>query len=276
MSQPQCDAIGSAVWADVPGSPVCLRSFFSDAGGPGTTALVFFYGDMLDKQASGGRPAPYRGYEHYSVASLAAQAEAWSMRYRGPVLILARPGTFGSSGSEGHDRHTNREADIVNAALDRIKQSRSFESYDLLGHSAGGTLVFAMVERRSDIRCATAAAGALSTVEAQRLVGFRPDALYIKRTLDPIAHVDRIANRPAQRLIVVNDAADKVVPQTSTGHFLHELDKRGVQYLHIEAEAADPEHHQVVADGLRAAMACAHGKTDAEITALVGRAPSAL
>jgi pimeloyl-ACP methyl ester carboxylesterase len=273
LSRQQCDALSGSIWVEsLGGMPVCLRSYFSDAGGSGKVALVYFYGDMLDKQAPGGHPAPYPGYERFSPAFLNAQAETWSVRSRGPVVILARPGTFGSSGSEGRDRHTNLEADIVNAALDQIKSRRHFESFDLLGHSAGGSLVFAMVELRADIRCATSAAGALSAVEAQRLVGFQPDARYIARTFDPITHIDRIASRPGQRLIVVNDPDDKAVVATSIVHFLHELDKRSIQYLHIETDASDSDHHQVSSAGLRAAMACAHGNSDADIAAMAGRA----
>jgi hypothetical protein len=207
-----CKGIPNAVWVDaVDQESVCIRYYYSDHGGHGTTALVFVYGDFVDKQSGGVklmRPCP--GY-NFTPSSLNDKASLWSAQYGGPALILACPGALGSSGREASDQHTKREAEIMSRALDQIKLNHELTGFDVVGQSARGTLAIAMVEKRKDVRCAISAAGALSIIEAERILGFQPDTKYLARVFDPIDHVTEIEKRENLRIFILNDPADSVV-----------------------------------------------------------------
>jgi pimeloyl-ACP methyl ester carboxylesterase len=274
IDKSDCEALPHHAWIEaVAGGPSCLRYFPSDVVGNADRALIVLFPDMLNLQAPGGRPAPYGSYR-FSPKSLSNQASALAARYGGPVVALARPGTFGSSGYERTDRHTFREVGLINSAIDQIKTDLHLTGIDIVGQSAGGSLAVAMAEQRTDVRCAVASSGALSSVEAQVAVGFKPNAAYLARTYDPLQFVDKLMNKPALRLIAVSDLDDKAVVQSSTLHFLAELARRKTPYLHIHAEASDADHHDLTAAGQRAAIVCAHGEPDDTIVDRVGsRAP---
>ena len=270
LTKAECDALPNAFWiASAPGGPVCIRTYPSQSGGAATNALVYFFGDMLNKQAPGGKWAPYGGYERYSPASLTRTASDLSLRYGGPVVIVARPGSLGSSGSEGQDRHSKREVAILDAALTQLRNKENYSSFDLFGHSAGGTIVLGMVHLRKDIRCAVASSGAASIAEAEKLLGTKLNDAFIAKIFDPITFANSFAMQPGERLLLINDPEDKAVPARTTTHFIAELRKHHTPVSHFEVTATDPEHHDVSRSGLRAVTACAHGKTDQEIAEFI-------
>ena len=271
LTQAECGALPNAYWVDTaPGGPVCIRTDPSPQDGTAKGALVYVFGDLLNKQAPGGKWAPYAGYDRFSPDYLTRRATDLSLRYGGPVVIVARPGSLGSSGSEGQDRHSKREVAILDGALTQLQIAGHYSYFDLFGHSAGGTIVLGLVQARTDIRCAVAAAGAASIAEAERLLGTKLNDAFVAKIYDPITLVKSIRIQPGERLLMVNDPLDKAVPAITATHYIAELRKNRIPVTHLEVAATDPEHHDVSPAGLRAVTACAHGKTDQEIADFIG------
>lgn len=264
-----CDRLATAVWVEGRNGPECIRYYYSQSGGRRPNALVYFPGDMVRGGSDTTRAAPRAGYEWEAPATFQTIANAMSASARGPFLILARPGSIGSSGNELRDRRSLREVEIVSLALDEIRRRHNLEGFDLVGHSGGGQLVAAMMTVRNDIGCAVMASPAVAEKLRHRLLGIKLSADLIDRIYDPIDHVAEIADRPELRIFVVNDDDDRVVPAASIEPYLNALGERGLRYDHLLAKADDEDRHDVALHGLRAAVACALGQPNMVVKSVV-------
>lgn len=99
-TQPQCQAIGTAVWVTVDGKGDCIRFYAANLrAGPNPVVLVFFHGDVLD-----GRRV-LSAYDRASPDSVQKIVAAWSAESGNlPAIYIARPGTYGSSGDHSQRR----------------------------------------------------------------------------------------------------------------------------------------------------------------------------
>lgn len=264
-----CAALPYAVWVTSTGSPECIRYYYSEAGGHGDRALVFLNGDFTYR-GHDGLAAVDPAYGRIGPADLRRVAETRSRDYGGPMIYLARPGTLGSSGQELSVRHSPREVALVMAAMDEIKRRHGIATFDLVGHSGGGLLVGAMVAERHDIGCAVTSSGVLAA-RAWSREKLAADPGAVSYLYDPLDHVSAIRPGPDFRYILLTDPADTTVSAASTKLYLDALQKTGVPFTHIDLAAADEAHHDLALHGFRAAIACAHGATDAEIRTLLTR-----
>ena len=164
VTEADCRAQTGRLWVRAENRGFCVRFWLSTAGGSKDDALVAFHGDIggriddklqLLEQA---RPI--------SDESLQKAANYGSRLYRGPYLLIARPGTFGSSGHHLKDRRTLLEIRIAMAALDALKRYNGFKRFHLVGQSGGGHTVAGLVQSRSDIGCAAIASGPVSVLSS--------------------------------------------------------------------------------------------------------------
>jgi pimeloyl-ACP methyl ester carboxylesterase len=167
--------------------------------------------------------------------SLQKAADNGSRLYRGPYLLIARPGTFGSSGHHVKDRRTLLEIRVAMAALDALKRRYGFKRFHLVGQSGGGHTVAGLVQLRSDIGCAVITSGSISVRSLQRDSG-RP-LVGKHRIYDPIDHVSTMRQRPGLRLFVVSDLKDKRVSYRSQLEFVDRVKANPI--THLTATATD-------------------------------------
>lgn len=264
-----CAALPYAVWVTSVGAPECIRYYYSEIGGHGGRALVFFNGDFTYRGPDG-LAAVDPDYARLGPIDLQRIAETRSRDYGGPMIYLARPGTLGSSGQELSVRHSPREVALISAAIAEIRRRHGIMTFDLVGHSGGGLIVGALVAERSDIGCAVTSSGVLAA-RAWSMEKLSGDPASVSYLYDPIDHVKDIHPGPDFRYFILTDAQDTTVPLASTRTYLAALADAGIPFTHISLTAADEGHHDLALHGFRAAIACAHGQTDAQIRALLTR-----
>src|SRR5262245_61145973 len=117
VTSAQCAALPYAVYVHAYGRRVCMRYYFSDAGGAGRQATFFLNGDK--GTVIGGKIDP-NGGKDLDTATLDRAAHSFSKTLGQPVVYMARMGLDGSSGYHTQ-RRTKLELMITNAAIEVIK-----------------------------------------------------------------------------------------------------------------------------------------------------------
>jgi Prolyl oligopeptidase family len=262
LNKAQCNALETAVWVTVEGRTYCVRYWLSAAGGQGDAALVYIHADV------GGRDRE-RVYladnaEWRTAGLQQRQAERWSRIFGGPFISIGRIGAYGSSGDHLRERRLLVEVRAMMAALDVLKMRYGFQRFHVVGQSGGGHTVAALLEMRSDLGCAVMTSGILSVKTHAGDLDL-PINAKIAASYDPIDFIDAVRPRPAQRIIVMSDPADRRVPFHSQREFVEHLQAKGVPVLHIMAAADDDESHELVSAGLHLAADCAKDVNDATL-----------
>ena len=249
----------------------CIRYFpSSHVGQSGNAPLVYIHGDRVEPE----------GFKDGSYRKQVSFANQMAREIGRDVVVLSRPGVYGSTGANHFsDRRTPQEAALIHAALDGLKMRYHWSRLHLSGQSGGGGLVAAMLTLgRADIDCAAMSSG----VSAVRLRTAdqnpkNPDknmtGRYLYETYDPMDHIERIVPDPQRRLFIVADRRDKRVSYASQRQFFLALKARGVHALFVESFARDRNYHSLTWQGVRAAGACAAGRSDDEIIARLTELP---
>src|SRR5258708_6506604 len=153
MTRAQCAAIEQAVWLNAAGRDFWVRSYIPTAGGEGTRPLVFLQGDYFGKLDpktwSWVDPSDARDI---NTDDLVRMADGFSKMAKTTAIYLARIGVEGTSGNHTA-RKTLLELNLMNAALDAIKQRNGFEGFHLVGQSGGSKLVGGLIGLPPDLPC---------------------------------------------------------------------------------------------------------------------------
>src|SRR5262245_50486905 len=96
VTEADCGALSGRLWVRAENRGFCVRFWFSTAGGSKDEALVGFDGDIGGR--IDGKLQLLEQVRSISDESLQKAADNGSRLYRGPYILIARPGTFGSSG----------------------------------------------------------------------------------------------------------------------------------------------------------------------------------
>ncbi len=260
-SQQACPVEPSYAWVHHGGGTECIRYF---AGGPlegAPVVIVKLYGDRhhLLKKRPEDIPENTRAAQERRAARLTAQAGV-------PVVIVARPGTYGSSG-DLRQRRQAKEFQTLNATLDVLKRRHGIGRFVLLGHSGGATAAAAILTLgRTDIHCAVMSSGAFALIERANLLRYmagkpgttREDTTGLAHPYDPLDYVDRIKPDPTRLAVIVGDPDDRVTPFVFQRRFGEALKQAGHRVRIDEEAAKPPEHHDFPeALGLDKAARCA-------------------
>lgn len=257
-----CSDPDSAIWVEWGGGQACIRYFAGAALDHAPVAIVMFHGDRNIEMHRA--PAAIRGNTR---AAKVRQAKALSARAGVPLVIVARPGTYGSSGNH-RQRRQAAEFIALNRALDGLRQRYGIGSWVLLGHSGGATVAAALLTLgRDDVQCAVMTSGAFALVQRAQMIRHskglpsRPgrDTNGLPNPYDPGQHVDGIATAPRRQLFVIGNMQDQVAPFVLQQGFFQALIAAGHQAQLIQAEAVAPAFHQLRHDiGLQTAAGCAN------------------
>jgi hypothetical protein len=267
ITRAQCDATAQTLWLNLHGRDFCVRYYLSTAGGEGKRPVVFLQGDQLGKFNPKARiwtePSEAKDVDTDDIVRM---TDAFSKQAKTTAVYLARIGVDGTSGNH-MSRKTQLELELMNAALDALKQRYGYEGFHLAGQSGGSKIVAALIGLRRDIACAVIGSGPLVTPDA------RTSADPGQAAFDATQNIAQVAQNRSLRPILVTDKADKTVPVGQQTGYVDRLRKAGrqVPQLFVEApETTDEKHHGVVVYTQLAAAGCVLGRSDEEIARAVG------
>lgn len=284
VSESECAAIPNTVWATAEWSEKllgmsitkrakgCIRYFPSDKAPGAKTAMFFLSGDVLHY----GPNIDKERYEKLgSTEAQTALANRLAKTSGMPIVRIARPGTYGSTGMNHRYRRQYIEAHLVNAAVTKIKEKLGYERISVAGLSGGGGLVAAMLTLgRTDLDCVSIGGGATNVKKRMQHYdpvtyskGLDATGQPLSSVYDPIDHVGEVKPDPNRRVFIVGDPQDVQVIWSSQVEFATKLREAGTPNTVLEAQAFDKLHHQVASQAQWVAGWCHKGLSDAQMQA---------
>lgn len=268
-SPEQCARVLDSLWVEVSGKGDCIRYYEHGlSGGENATVLVYFSGDVMLRTTKGVRHIT-SSYQSFSPMKIEKDMADWSADAGHPALYLARPGIYGSSGDHNKWR-THREIELMDRALDLLKVRYNIASFILIGHSGGGQIVAALLNRRRDIAASVLSSGLVSMKQVTAYWEFRREIpgrlLYDAQSYyDPVDEIWRIRRDPLPEIYVISDPEDRIVPFYSQLYYVRRLRALGLKPHHIYAYAPGPQRHLLAGHAKRAAALFAQGKSAEDI-----------
>ena len=263
IGRADCVAMRDRVWAQTDAGAECIAYLLPEGGISGSTAIVYFEGDVEDQSAENDA----RMVANYRRATGDVQA-----RYGVPLVVIGRPGLMGSSGYHllGGRRD---EGEILNAAVDALKQKLGLARLILAGQSGGARVSAQLLTLgRSDVVCAAMGSGAYDVPGTTRgRVRTNVFGEPGQRYLVPLRQVQQVVPSRERRLFVIGDPSDTRAPFAEQRQWAEALQGAGHHAVLLVADGAGPEHHGLARVALQVAGLCAAGKSDAEIAAVVAR-----
>lgn len=270
FSSPEhCARVPNGLWVEVSGKGDCIRYYahgLSQDGNPG--ALIYFGGDVMLRTSKGVRFIS-GAYGKQSPSTIEADLKEWSEQAGWPAIYVARPGIYGSSGDHNMRRYP-REIELMDRAVDLIKERHKISSFILTGHSAGGQIAAGLLNKRKDISAAVITSGFLSAKQIasywERRRAIPGKLLYdSSQFYDPVAGIKSIENNPRPEIYIISDPEDRVIPFSSQLFYVRKLRQAGFKPQHIYAHAPDRQRHLLAQNGKLAASLIARGESEKSI-----------
>lgn len=251
-SASECASLSWAVWVRTDsGEAECIRYWASGlaAGQANPRALIYIPSDQLAFD----QPAP--GYTSLSPGKMQSLVDEMASKLGVPVLLVARPGTFGSSG-EHKQRRRVLEPQLVSKALDELKARHGIQELTLVGLSGGGHTVASLLGWRSDITCAVPT----SSVSSPRLrweeMGRTTDLTGYADSYEPLPHLRREVFNPRLRVFVLGDPRDSNVKWSTQLPLAARLKELGANVEVVTGEGSDAQRHALGASGRQIGALC--------------------
>ncbi len=267
----ECDATSHAVWVEYAGGDACIRYFPSSNVQGAKTAAFFFNGDNLD-----GRFIIPGSYANNKASAMLKMAQSLSNVNRVPYIVVARPGTYGSSGR--HDmRRLPEEYLAMNAAVSAIKARHGIEHVHLAGQSGGAAVVGALLTLgRTDVACAAASSGPFDALgrareqAANRSTSWNGcDSHGVCGPYNVTDHVAKVAASTTRRIFLVGDPQDTNTAFRFQKAFAEKLAAAGHTVQLLEGQAVGPQRHGLAHMANRVVGWCNAGFDDERIGELV-------
>lgn len=259
-----CPVATGAVWAEYDSGEDCIRYFAAGKVENAPAAIIYFRGDR--DRAARRNPKDIR---NNTAKAQQAVADRMAKKAGLPVIVVERPGTFGSSGSH-FDRRRAREFLALNAALDEIRDRYHIGQFVVYGHSGGATAGAALLTMgRTDISCAVLTSGAYSLLERAQMLEKRSGKKqhdqrnYEKYgdVYDPLDHLEGIVHDPKRRIFVIGNEKDSVTPFVLQKKFADRVSQAGHDVRLVNHAATAPKfHHLKDSIGLTTAARCARNE----------------
>ena len=270
FSSPEhCARVPDSLWVEVNGKGDCIRYYAHGlSGSENATALVYFSGDVMLRTAKGVKYIT-QSYPSTSPMQIGKEMADWSADAGIPALYIARPGIYGSSGDHNR-RRTYREIELMERALAMLKERYNITSFILTGHSAGGQIVAALLNRRQDIAAAVLSSGLVSVKQVNAYWEYKREIpgrlLYDAQSYyDPVDDIGHIRRDPLPEVYLISDPEDRAVPFYSQLYYVRRLRGAGLRPHHIYAYAPGPQRHLLAKHAKRAAALLAQRKSAKEI-----------
>ncbi|MDX9886569.1 hypothetical protein [Thauera sp.] len=255
-----CPDTSSFAWVTHPEGSDCIRYFAAGDLEKAPIVVAIFSGDRdrLLKYRSDEIPGNTRRSREAIAAKFSRQSGL-------PVVLVSRPGIYGSSGNHLKRRQA-REYRALDAALSSLKKRYGIGQFALLGHSGGATAAAGILTLgREDILCAVLSSGAFDLDERARRRAAATgrseaenrDTTGVNAPFDPLHHVEGIAFSPSRRIYVLGNAADQVTPFDLQKKFADVVAKAGHHVELRDIPASPPRFHDLLGGvGLKTIQAC--------------------
>ena len=253
-----CPVSDDALWLNYSGGQACIRYFSAGNLTAARYVVVIFRGDRDTYNDAQLEDIPANTAEQQR-----QQAEKQARKLQLPVIIVARPGTYGSSGNHRHRRQPE-EFLALNAALDRLRARYGIQQFVLSGHSGGATAAAALLTLgRRDVACAVLTSGAYDLLrraeQVRARLGRQPepgtDLTGLTQPYDPLYHIAGIAADPDRQILVIGNPQDRVTPFTYQKTFVQALHAAGHQAQLIEWPTKPPQYHDMQGNALVSTIA---------------------
>lgn len=250
----RCPNAPSYLWVDGDAGPACIRYFAAGQLEKAEVLIVQFYGDR-DKSL---RQAP-EAIENNTLLAQQVHAEKQAAMSGRPWVVMARPGTYGSSGDHRQRRY-KEEYVVLGQALDELKRRYGVKKLVLLGHSGGATVIASLLTMgRDDIQCAVMSSGTynymarniLWRMKRHRSLDFNAVSQRIFDRYDPVFHVQGVVPDETRQLYIVGDPRDTNTPFHLQVQFAWMLRGYGHHVDVVEMEGKAPSYHNLLGSGLR-------------------------
>jgi hypothetical protein len=264
ITHAQCDATPQTLWLSVHARDFCVRYYLSTAGGEGPRPVILLQGDQLGKvNPKTWTWADTAEAKDVDSDDIVKMTDGLSKLTRTTAIYLARIGVDGTSGNH-LSRKTVLELDLMNAALDAVKQRHGFEGFHLAGQSGGSKIAAGLLGLRRDITCAVLGSGPLALPENSK------SADPARSFFDPTLNISKLAQNQSLRLFVVTDKSDTRVPPAQQSGYVDKLRRAGRVVPQFFVEATDDFRHGVVLYTELIAGGCVLGRSDEEISKAIG------
>lgn len=219
--------------------------------------MLYFPGDVAGAHYITSRVINVnKHYTKLNSGYMKAVAIANAVRTGEPFIFIARPGIFGSSGHHGN-KARKINADLMNAAVSLIKENHQLEEISIVGQSGGGAIASALLNWRTDIKCAVLASSAGSRIEIHLAKNPGHNISRIKEFIfDPIDHVNQMPHDPKRLIFSITDKADNKVIYWTKKSYADKVKKAGHHIHLIELDAKDRNNHGLGGHGVQLAAAC--------------------
>lgn len=244
-----CPDQESYLWVDYDSESGCIRYFSSGNLEGSDTVIIHFYGDRyIDdnkkiQEIKNNKRFLQEGY-----------AKRKSNVLDKPYVVMARPGTYGSSGKHKNKR-MKEEFLLLNNAIDNLKKRYSIKNIVVVGHSGGATVGAALLTLgREDIQCAVLSSGTYNYMprEVNRIMSRQKNYDFSKmpkimgERYDPIFHTEGIYHDESRKVFIVGNEKDKNTPFNLQVSFAWKLISEGHNNTHvITADAEPPMYHNI-------------------------------
>ncbi|MFM2423268.1 MAG: hypothetical protein RL291_1798 [Pseudomonadota bacterium] len=259
VSRQECLGQKNKLWVVADGLPDCIAYETAERQGEGTTALLFFEGDVPESERE--------KFDKEGVTTYRRLAQEIADRFKIPVFIIGRPGLMGSSGFHipGGQRD---EAVVMDAAVTELKRVHSLRRIAVAGQSGGARInAQLMALGRNDIVCAAMGSGyyGLPLLRGGGTVQTNIFGTTPKRYLVPMDHVAKIVPMRERRIFVIGDTRDVRTPFPQQEAWAKAVADAGHHSILVRSNGSGPEFHGLGRVAIEAGARCAAGESDREI-----------
>lgn len=257
----QCDKVNNAVWASTKDhGEECLKYWAAGFSDKHTKrAIVFFHGDVW---VGAGKTS--KDYLRSSNRSLQRDADEWSRKLAAPYILVARPGTYGSSGNHMQRRRV-AESILISAAMDKIKDRLKVGEFVVTGQSGGGHVTSSLITHRADIVCAVPTSAPSSPRVRSTLKGLTKDTTGYKDSFEPTEHLRKDKVHEMLRVFVLGNPAETNVLWPSQVIMAVKLKEAGIQVETLHGIGTGPDGHGLKDSARIVAGWCFHDHQTQEI-----------
>ncbi len=268
LGQAQCERAANRAWTHTRHGPECIAYFATRAGAQSKRAVIYFQGDYLPDQLVTNETTLSR--QARTLSTLERMAERTNAHF----VIIARPGTLGSTGYQARDKHHRRELEAMNMTIDIVKQRLGVETVALAGQSGGSFVIGGILTAgRSDIACAAAGSGVYSLTDRWRSLGHSDETIQRRlRTAprdnpwySPKEDAVRISPDSRRRIFILGDTADANTLFVDQKKYADELAERGHHVRLHRANGLGDKRHGLSHIALAVAGWCLNDVPDSAI-----------
>lgn len=267
VSAEECARRDDTVFVRAYGYGICMRYYYSVAGGEGSRAMLYLSGDKRGIAPGNKHYRDPSAAKDVDTTKIEKRTEAFSRQLNKPAIYLARMGIDGSSGHFA-DRRTYLELWVTSRAIDAIKKRHNITVLDIVGQSGGSTLLSVLLAKRQDISCAVLGSGLLVKRPSEAALATARGVPSL-RMFDPQKYVADITRSSSARILVLSDPHDTTVPLKDQKPFVDDLRRAGRNVEHYYIKASGESHHGASTASLIAVRGCAQGESRSEIKARI-------